>query len=69
MRSRNDASLVLAALVLFAVACSEDDDPTEVPDPPTVSGISASTVAPGDTLVISGANFATPASGRSRWGG
>ncbi len=63
MKLRELASLVLAAGFLFAVACSSDDGGTTEPqpDPPVVTGLSATTVAPGDTLIISGRNFTTPA--------
>ncbi len=55
---------VLTAALLFA-ACSEDsgtgpDD--AAPPAPTVTGASATTVAPGDTITITGSNFLTPAS-------
>lgn len=48
---------------LIMVACSKDEStpPVEV-DPPVVSGVSATIVSPGDTLVISGSHFsAVPA--------
>lgn len=64
MRFRESAGLVLASCVVFAVACSEDEDPVEPqPDPPSVTGVSATAVAPGDTLVVRGANFTSPPSG------
>ena len=64
MRLRELSSLVLAACTLLAVACSNEDDPVEPqPDPPTITGVSATTVSPGDTLIIDGANFTVPASG------
>jgi hypothetical protein len=61
MRFRELARLALALSVLFAVACSEDDDPVEPqPDPPSVTGVSATTVSPGDTILIDGDNFVSP---------
>ncbi len=62
MRLR-ELSTVLVVCTVFAVACSEEDDPVEpMPDPPSISGVSATTVSPGDTLIIDGANFVSPAS-------
>jgi hypothetical protein len=51
---------VLGAFFLAAilgVACSEEDSPTETPPPPVVSGISATSVSPGDTVLITGSDF------------
>lgn len=62
MTLREVAGLALAACALLAVACSEDDPVEPTADPPRVTGISATVVSPGDTLVIDGANFASPAS-------
>ena len=63
MTLREVAGLALAACVLLVVACSEGDDPVGPgPNPPQVTGISATVVFPGDTLVIDGANFASPPS-------
>jgi hypothetical protein len=62
MTWREMAGLALAGCVLLVVACSEDDPAEPVPDSPQVTGVSASVVFPGDTLVIDGANFASPPS-------
>ncbi len=62
MRFREQASLALAMCALLTIACSEDDPVEPAPDPPSVTGVSATTVSPGDILIINGAHFATPAS-------
>lgn len=53
-----------ALCALLFAACSEDNGPVDPPpgDPPSVSGVSETFVSPGDTIVISGADFASPAS-------
>ncbi|HEU4365862.1 MAG TPA: hypothetical protein VFT13_10425 [Candidatus Krumholzibacteria bacterium] len=52
-----------ALCALLIAACSEDDSVVPPnPDPPVVSGVSETIVFPGDTLTISGSNFASPAS-------
>ena len=52
---------LLAAFALLIVSCGGEDDPVEPqPDPPVVAGVSATTVAPGDTLTISGQNLRLP---------
>ncbi len=51
------------ALVVVAVSCGNSSSPAEPPaTPPSVSGVSKTVVSPGDTLVVSGSNFASPAS-------
>jgi hypothetical protein len=58
--------LGMATCALFAVSCGGGDDPAAPPgDPPVVSGVSATIVSPGDTLLISGSRFDTPASTNS----
>ncbi len=61
---RKATSGVLAACLMAAsaliVACS-DDEPAGPPPVPKVNSISSTTVSPGDTVTISGADFATPA--------
>jgi len=54
--------LGMAACALFAVSCGGDDPAAPPADPPVVSSVSATTVSPGDTLLISGSRFDTPAS-------
>jgi hypothetical protein len=53
-----------AAVALAAGASSCGKDSTSAPPatPPSVSGISETLVSPGDTLIVSGHDFATPAS-------
>jgi hypothetical protein len=63
MYFREFSKLALAVGLLTLFACSEDDPAEPQPDPPSVTGVSATEISPGDTLVISGANFSTPASG------
>jgi hypothetical protein len=53
------AACLLAASVLI-VACS-DDEPAGPPPVPKVNSISSTSVVPGDTVTIRGADFATPA--------
>jgi len=59
---------LFAALVPFAalwIACGGDDSTTNPPppaDPPVVTGISETIVAPGDTLIITGSKFDANAS-------
>ncbi len=54
-------AVCIAATVFFA-ACSKDDTTQPPPpDPPVVRGVSATIVSPGDTLVITGSNFRSPA--------
>jgi hypothetical protein len=53
-------AVCLFALSLVVVACS-DDEPAGPPPVPTVSSISSTSVAPGDTVTIRGADFASPA--------
>ncbi|MDH4037597.1 MAG: hypothetical protein OEX18_04705 [Candidatus Krumholzibacteria bacterium] len=55
---------VTALCAVLTFGCSEDDDPTGPPPPapPTVGGVSETVVSPGDTLVITGSNFVSPAS-------
>ncbi len=62
MRLRECTIWFLMAGLLFSFACSEDDPTEPGPEQPSVSGVSATTVAPGDTLIISGANFTSPPS-------
>ncbi len=62
MRLRDLSTVVLATFALLALACSDDDgDPVEpLPDPPSITTISSSILAPGDTLIIDGSNFTSP---------
>lgn len=62
MRLRELAGLSFAACALAVIACSEDDPAEPQPSPPQVTGVSSTSVSPGDTLVIDGSNFASPAS-------
>jgi hypothetical protein len=56
------ASFGLAVCALAALSCGGSDDPAAPPaDPPVVSGVGATVVSPGDTLVIMGSRFETPA--------
>lgn len=51
--------LLLTGLIL-GLACGEDDGSGPPPgDPPVVTGISPTTVSPGDTVTISGSNFSS----------
>ncbi|UCG51496.1 MAG: hypothetical protein JSW58_15130 [Candidatus Latescibacterota bacterium] len=55
--------LLLLAVGLFALSSCSDDDPAEVEVVvPQITALSDSTLSPGDTLVITGKDFATPAS-------
>jgi hypothetical protein len=59
---RDLATVICAMSLLFVVACSEDDSPTEPEtNPPHPTGVSATVVSPGDTLIITGSDFTTPA--------
>ena len=53
-----------AVCALMISACSKDDTvtPPPPPDPPVVGGVSETVVFPGDTLLISGSHFVSPAS-------
>lgn len=54
------APCLVVFFVLLVTGCSEDD-PVAPPPVPTVSSVSATNAVPGDTIVIGGKNFATPA--------
>jgi hypothetical protein len=55
---------MLPLLALVAAGCSDDDvtEPEPAPLPPVVTGYSADTVVPGDTIEVTGSRFATQAS-------
>lgn len=58
---RHRVFLFLFCTTILPLACGDDmtgDQPLPVP---VVSGVSATTVAPGDTLVVTGSNFLVPA--------
>jgi hypothetical protein len=61
--SRLPVALGVAALAVSLVSCSKNSPTQETPaNTPVVSGVSATVVSPGDTLEITGSDFATPAS-------
>jgi hypothetical protein len=52
-----------AVCAALYAACSSSEDPAApAPNPPVVGGVSKTIVSPGDTIVITGSNFANPAS-------
>lgn len=57
-RYRLPAGLLVA--VTISLACEEEMMGDQPPPPPTVTGVSATTLAPGDTLVVTGTNFLSP---------
>ncbi len=61
MKIRAFCSWMLAVGLLLVVACGGDDGPSTVPASPTVTGISSTSIAPGDTVTITGTNFAAAA--------
>lgn len=63
-RSRFKLTLSALVAVLSLASCSsKNSTPTQPPaNTPTVTGVSATIVSPGDTLIVTGKDFATPAS-------
>jgi len=55
----------LLACVVFVAACGGDDGGTPDVKGPDISGLSTDISFPGDTVTISGSNFATPANNNS----
>jgi hypothetical protein len=53
---------MMVFIVLFIGACGDDDPVAPRHDPPIIASVDTSVVSPGDTIMISGENFATPAS-------
>ncbi len=60
---RLPVAIGVAAVAVSLMSCSKDSPTQETPaNTPVVSGVSATIVSPGDTLEITGSDFATPAS-------
>ena len=56
----NISKLCVAGLLALALGACGKDDPVSLPPVPVVKTVSPATVAPGDTVTITGSDFATP---------
>src|SRR5262245_55462867 len=53
--------IIAASCILVGMACGDDGSGPPPVSPPTISSIAPTSGVPGDTLLVTGTNFATPA--------